>query len=264
MDYYLSDQFHLPEGRYDDQFTEQIVRLPLGAPFAPEPDSPPVSALPALTNGYLTFGSFHRASKLSRNVIALWAKLLREVPDSKLVLGGMREGADKTLLGWFDDEGIARDRLLLRERTSVLGFLAQHHEVDVCLSPFPYTGTTTLLHALWMGVPTLTTIGPTNPSHAAVCPLAHVGLSSFIAEDEAAYVKLGAFLSENVAVLAQLRQTMRERFASSLLGYPGVAAASLEHGLRLMWQRWCAGQPPAPLRVRLSDLVAPEAAESVE
>jgi predicted O-linked N-acetylglucosamine transferase (SPINDLY family) len=264
MDYYVSDQFHLPEGRYDDQFTEKIVRLPLGAPFAPEPDAPPVNALPALTNGYLTFGSFHRPSKLSRKVIALWAKLLRGVPDSKLVLGGTREGADKTLLGWFDEEGIDRNRLLLRERTSVIGFLAQHHEVDVCLSPFPYTGSTTLLHALWMGVPTLTTIGPTNPSHAAVCPLAHVGLSSFIADDEAVYVTLGGFLSENVAVLAQLRQTMRERFINSVQGYPGVSAASLEHGLRLMWQRWCAGLPPAPLKVRLSDLAAPEAQESVK
>jgi predicted O-linked N-acetylglucosamine transferase (SPINDLY family) len=116
-----------------------------------------------------------------------------------------------------------------------------------------------MLHALWMGVPTLITIGPTNPSHAAVFPLAHVGLSSFIADDDAAYVNLGKFLSENVAVLAQLRQTMRERYTNSVLGYPGVAAGSLEHAMRLMWQRWCAGQSPAPLRIRLSDLVPAEA-----
>jgi protein O-GlcNAc transferase len=255
MDYYLSDQFHLPEGRYDDQFTEQIVRLPLGAPFAPDSQSPPVTPLPALSNGYLTFGSFHRANKLSRNVIALWAQLLRGLPASKMLLGGLREGDDATLLNWFDAEGIDRSRLILRQRASMAEYLAQHHEVDICLSPFPYTGSTTLLHALWMGVPTLTTIGPTNPSHAVVCALAHLGLSSFIADDEATYVKLGAFLSENLSVLAQLRASMRERFTSSLLGYPGVTAASLEHGLRMMWQRWCADLPAAPLRVRLADLV---------
>ncbi|MFL6675684.1 MAG: tetratricopeptide repeat protein [Massilia sp.] len=261
MDYYLGDQFQLPEGRYDDQFTEQIARLPLGTSFEPGSDAPPVNPLPALSNGYLTFGSFHRASKLSRKVIALWAQLLRNVPDSKLLLGGMREGVDTTLLGWFDEEGIDRSRLLLRERSAMHEYLAQHHEVDVCLSPFPYTGSTTLLHALWMGVPTLTTIGPTNPSHAMVCALGHLGLSSFIADDEKSYVALGAFLSANLPVLAQLRATMRERFANSMLGHPEIAAAGLEHCLRLMWQRWCADLPPAPLRVRLSDLQLSRAAE---
>jgi predicted O-linked N-acetylglucosamine transferase (SPINDLY family) len=105
-----------------------------------------------------------------------------------------------------------------------------------------------------MGVPTLTTVGPTNPSHAIASALVHMGLSSFIADDEAAYVALGAFLSQNLPVLAQLRAGMRERFASSLLGYPGLASAGLEHALRQMWQRWCAGLPPAPFKVRLSDL----------
>jgi predicted O-linked N-acetylglucosamine transferase (SPINDLY family) len=255
MDYYLSDQFALPEGRYDDQFTEQIVRLPLGALFAADPKAPPVSPLPAATNGYLTFGSFHRANKLSRRVIALWAQLLRAVPDAKMLLGGLRDGDEDTLLNWFDGEGIDRSRLILRQRATIIEYQKQHHEVDICLSPFPYTGSTTLLHALWMGVPTLTTVGPTNPSHAIASALAHMGLSSFIAYDEATYVRLGAFLSQNLPVLAQLRASMRERFAASLLGYPGLTSAGFEHALRLMWQRWCAGQPPAPLKVRLTDLV---------
>jgi predicted O-linked N-acetylglucosamine transferase (SPINDLY family) len=141
----------------------------------------------------------------------------------------------------------------------VHGFLTQHHEVDVCLSPFPYSGSTTICHALWMGVPTLATIGPTNPSHSAVCYMAHLGLGSFIADDEAAFIRLGQFLAENTATLAALRASMRERFTNSVVGYPGVAAAGVEHALRLMWQRWCEGQP-APLRVRLSDLAQEGAA----
>lgn len=255
MDYYLSDQFHLPEGRYDDQFSEKIVRLPLSAPFMPAPNAPAVNPLPALTNGYVTFGSFHRMSKVSREVVGQWAKLLRAVPNSKMLLGGLQKGTDDAQLAMFEAEGIDRSRLILRERTTVHGFLEQHHEVDVCLSPFPYSGSTTICHALWMGVPTLATIGPTNPSHAAVCYMAHLGLSSFIADDEAAFLRLGQFLAENTATLAALRATMRERFTNSVVGYPGVAAAGLELALRQMWQRWCDGQPAAPLRVRLSDLV---------
>lgn len=258
MDYYISDGFHLPEGRYDDQFTEKIVRLPLSAPFLPQPDAPAVAPLPALSNGYLTFGTFNRANKLSRDVIAQWALLLRAIPDAKLMVGGLRPGADSGVLGWFDDEGIARDRLLLQPRGTVTEYLALHHQVDICLSPFPYTGATTVCHALWMGVPTLTSTGPTNPSHSAVCYMAHLGLTSFVADDDDNFVRLGVFLSQNLDDLAALRASMRERFTSSVVGHPVVAAAGLERALRVMWERWCAGLPPEAIRVRLGDLMTSE------
>ena len=254
VDYYISDQFHLPEGRYDDQFTEQMVRLPLGAPFLPPDSAPDVNPLPALANGYITFGSFHRASKISRPTVALWASLLRGVPDSKLLLGGQSGGSETGLLAWFAEEGIERERILVRPRVPTYEYMAQHHEVDICLSPFPYSGSTTICYALWMGIPTLVTIGPTNPSHAAVCYLAHLGLSSFLANDDISFVALGNFLRENTATLSALRGSMRDRFTNSVVGYPGVAAAGLEHALRRMWQRWCDGEAPSPLRVRLSDL----------
>lgn len=254
MDYILCDQFQVPEGRYDHQFSEKIVRLPLGAPFLPDGGAPDVNALPALTNGHLTFGSFHRASKLSRDVIAQWARLLHAVPDAKMLLGGLQSGIDDNLVDWFEQEGIPRARLLLRPRTTMVEYLAQHHEVDVCLCPFPYTGSTTIGHALWMGVPTLATVGSTNPSHAAVTFMAHLGLSTFITEDEDTYIKLGAFLSQNLPALAAMRASMRERFVNSVVGYPGVVSAGVELALRRMWQHWCSGAAPAPLRVRLADL----------
>jgi protein O-GlcNAc transferase len=108
-----------------------------------------------------------------------------------------------------------------------------------------------------MGVPTLATVGATNPSHASVCFMAHLGLSTFITEDEDTYVKLGVFLAQNPQALAAMRASMRERFVNSVLGYPGVASAGIELALRRMWQHWCSGAAPAPLRVRLADL-APE------
>jgi len=258
MDYILCDQFMVPEGRYDDQFTENIVRLPLGAPFISATHSPPVSPLPALSNGYITFGSFHRINKLNRHVVTQWCKLLHAVPDSRMLLGGMQAGTDEIVLDWFGENGIARERLLLRERTHVYGYLEQHRDVDVCLAPFPYSGSTTIGHALWMGVPTLTTIGPTNPSHAVAPMLAHLGLSDFIAGNEAAYVALGVFLSQNLEALAAMRASMRRRFADSMLGYPGVTAAALEYSWRKMWQRWCAGEAASPLRVRLTDITPAE------
>jgi protein O-GlcNAc transferase len=261
VDYVLCDRFQVPDGRYDNQFTEKIVNLPLGAPFLPDSGAPPVNDLPALSNGYITFGSFHRANKLSREVIAQWSKLLHAIPDSKMLLGGLQSGVDSVLVDWFEAEGIPRERLLLRERSKIRDYLEQHYDVDVCLSPFPYSGSTTIGHALWMGVPTLATVGATNPSHAAASFMAHLGLSTFITEDEDTYVQLGVFLSQNLGALAAMRASMRERFVNSVVGYPGVVAASLELALRKMWQRWCAGEAAAPLRVDLAEL-APQTDEA--
>lgn len=254
MDYILCDRFMVPGERYADQFTENIVKLPLGALFLPEPVSPPVNPSPAMQNGYLTFGSFHRASKLGREVIAQWASLLHAIPDARMLLGGLESGIDDVLVEWFAEAGIPRERLLLRQRTSVREYLKQHYEVDVCLSPFPYSGSTTIGHALWMGVPTLATVGATNPSHTSVPFMAHMGLHTFITESPETYVKLGVFLSQNLPALAAMRATMRERFLKSILGYPGIVGASLELALRRMWERWCDGLPAAPLSVTMQEL----------
>ncbi|EKU81112.1 protein O-GlcNAc transferase [Massilia sp. UYP32] len=256
VDYILGDRFWLPGTRYDRQFTENIVRLPMFVLFLPEPTAPPVNPLPALENGYITFGSFHRASKLGQDVIRQWSLLLHAIPTAKMLLGGMQEGIDDVLVDWFAQEGIPRERLLLRERAGMYHYLKQHYEVDICLSPFPYSGGTTIGHALWMGVPTLATVGATNPSHAAAAFMMHLGLGAFVTESEETYVKLGALLSENVSALATMRQTMRQRFLESPLGYPAILGASFEIAMRRMWTRWCDGQEAAPFPVSLADVEA--------
>lgn len=261
IDYYLSDHLRMPEGRYDNQFTEHVVRMPLCTPFLPEAYSPPIHPLPALSNGYLTFGTFSRANKLSREVIALWARVLQALPTSRMLLGGLGSGrvAD-TVLSWFAAEGVAAERLDVRPRGNMRDYLQLHREIDVLLNPFPYTGATTLLHGLWMGVPTLTMTGPTVPSHGSAAFLEHLGLDAFVTADADLFVQRAVFLSENIPPLAAMRISMRDRYNASLVGKPEVAAAGMERAMRIMWQRWCAGISPGPIRVALED-IAP-AAES--
>ncbi|MFC5475992.1 tetratricopeptide repeat protein [Paraherbaspirillum soli] len=244
MDYYLTDRCILPPGQLDSQFTEKLVHLPANAPFLPSADAPPVNALPALDNGYLTFGSFNRQNKLSRAVIALWSQLLRALPDARMVLGAMpQDGQYDALVDWFAAEGIARERLDFYPRSNMQDYLALHHRVDFCLDTFPYNGGTTTLHALWMGVPTLTLAGNTVAGRTGAGILGHVGLDAFVAQDAAAFVKQGLSLAADVSALAELRTGLRQRFEQSAPSQPGLIAAGLERALRTMWQRWCAGLP---------------------
>jgi len=244
VDYYLTDKHFSPPGLLDDQFTEKLLHLPANAPFLPSQDAPPVSEAPAYKNGYMTFGTFNRANKLSREVIARWSKLLRAVPDARMFLAAMPslEVSDK-LRDWFAEEGIAAERLTFQMRTNTRTYLELHRLVDVCLDTFPYTGGTTSLQALWMGVPTLTVAGPIQPSRGGTSILEHTGLEAFAAQDEDDFVRKGKFVADNILFLATLRMTMRYRLAASAMGQPALIAAGLESGLRTMWQRWCAGLP---------------------
>lgn len=244
IDYYLTDRYFSPPGMLDSQFTEKLLCLPACAPFLPSHDAPPVSQAPAYENRYITFGSFNRANKLSRAVIARWSKLLRAIPDSKILLAAMPGDymRDK-LINWFAEEGIVRERLSFQPRTTTREYLAMHRLVDVCLDTFPYTGGTTTFHAAWMGVPTLTMTGSALPSRCGAAILEHMGLEAFVAVDEEDFVNKGKFIADNILFLATLRLGMRKRLAESPMGRPEIIAQGLESGLRTIWQRWCADLP---------------------
>jgi predicted O-linked N-acetylglucosamine transferase (SPINDLY family) len=248
MDYYFADAFHVPTHHAEGQFVEKIVHLPANAPFQPAKFAPPVNGLPALHNGHLTFGSFNRINKLQPGTIALWSELLHALPDSRMLLGAMPPDSDcRTLIEWFAKEGISRERLDFRTRSGMPVYLQQHHHVDICLDTFPYSGGTTTLHAMWMGVPTITMPSRLMASRGSTAALCLAGLDNFIAKDSADFVAKGVAWANDLTGLAELRASMRSRCAESPMFQPAVIAAGLSASLREMWRRWCAGVAPAAL-----------------
>jgi len=251
IDYFLADRFWAPHAQFESQFTEKIVHLPAVAPFQPEQEAPPLNALPALRNGYVTFGSFNRINKLQRDVVALWARLLHAVPAARLKIAAMPADGSiyAQLASWFAEEGIARDRLDFHPRTSVAGFLQLHHEVDLALDTFPFGGLTTALQSLWMGVPTLTLPGRTLPGRSGATVMGHAGLEQFVASDAQDFARRGAALAADLPALAALRAGMRERCAASPMFQAEALAQGVSQALRTMWRRWCEGQPPQSFEV---------------
>ena len=122
-------------------------------------------------------------------------------------------------------------------------YLDLHHQVDVCLDTFPYNGGTTTLHALWMGVPTLTLAGVTPASRTGASVLGHVSLEAFVAHDAEDFVQKGLSLAGNIAAMQHIRACLRERLEKSAIGQPGLIAAGLNQAFRIMWERWCRGAP---------------------
>jgi predicted O-linked N-acetylglucosamine transferase (SPINDLY family) len=252
MDYYLSDRNFLPLEQFASQFTEKIVHLPAHTSFLPHNNAPLVNPLPALSNGYVTFGSFNRRSKINRSVIKVWAKIMRSLQGSRLLIGGMPEGeTSEQLAEMLLHEGISRERVSFHGRSNMDSL---HHQVDLCLDTFPCNGGTTTIHALWMGVPTITLAGRTAYGRIGASILGNCDLGEFVADDEVDFVKKALFWAGNLGELSEIRSGLRDRFSKSAMGRPDMVAAGLERAFRIMWQRWCAGLPAIAFEVKSQDL----------
>jgi predicted O-linked N-acetylglucosamine transferase (SPINDLY family) len=243
MDYLLADPVLVPASERD-LLAEQVFDLPNFLSYwTPEP-LPEPAALPAIANGYVTFGSFNRLEKLQDPVLRCWAGILRLLPNARLVLKGDQSLAESSqgarIVSIFSDEGIVPERVTLIGPSDRANHFAAYQRVDIALDPFPHGGGMTTLDALWMGVPVVTWSGRTISSRLAAASLATLALTDFIASDSTSYVSLAVAKAANIDALAGLRAGLRGHVASSAIGDPTRYTQAVEAAYRTMWQRWCA------------------------
>lgn len=243
VDYRLTDARAEPIGQSEHHYTEALIRLPhtlwCYQPFA---DMPEVAPLPALERGRVRFASLNNFAKVGPRVIALWAEVLRAVPNAELEMITVPAGATQARVrAAFDALGIDPARLVLRDRLLRREYLELFAHVDIALDPFPCNGGTTTCDALWMGVPVVALIGGTFLSRASYSVLHAAGMPELAAADEAGYVRLAAALAGDPSALAARRADMRARLAAAPLTDAEAFASDLEAVYRDVWRRWCAG-----------------------
>src|SRR5699024_1696397 len=134
----------------------------------------------------------------------------------RLLLGALTGNNQETSLRrMFEDAGVFGERLIFHTRGNMREYLTLHHQVDLCLDTFPYTGGTTTLHGLWMGVPIITLAGSTPSGRTSAAILSHLGLADFIANTPQDFVDAAVDWAGKPVALGNLRTTMRERMCGS-------------------------------------------------
>lgn len=213
MDYRITDALADPAGATEQLHSERLFRLPevylpCTAPAERIDPGPPPSA----SLGRVTFGSFNNVAKVSGTTLRLWARVLQALAGSRLLMVTVPEGRTRArLLDAFARHGVSADRIELRGRLSHDAFMRTHREVDIALDTFPYHGTTTTVHTLWMGIPVVTLAGDTHRARAGVSLLANAGCGDLVAQSEDEYVSVATGLAGDGARLHALRATLRER-----------------------------------------------------
>jgi predicted O-linked N-acetylglucosamine transferase (SPINDLY family) len=255
MDYRLTDPYLDPPGLFDACYPEQSLRLPQTFwCYDPLTDGPPVNALPAVSASVFTFASLNALCKINEGCLALWARVLRELPRSRLLLLAPPGDPRRRVQTILEGEGISADRLAFSDRLPRAEYLRLYHQVDLCLDPMPYNGHTTSLDALWMGVPTITLVSTATAfGRAGFSQLSNLGLTELAADTADQYVATTARLAGDWPRLQELRATLRQRLQQSPLMDAARFARNVEECYRLMWRRWSQpAQTPQAAPVSLS------------
>lgn len=245
MDYIIADRFVIPpeEERY---YTEQVERLPNGYLCFTAPDLPiPVAPLPALSRGAVTFGCFNNPAKITSEVIACWSRLLHALPAARLNLK-YKFFADGEVLKYFRSafaqHGIDTERIGFSGQSPREEYFVSYNEIDIGLDPFPFSGCTTTVEALWMGIPVITLRGDRFASHMGESIMKNLDLHQCVADSQDAYIEKAIALAADLPRLADLRSRLRGRLMDSPLCDGAVFTRDLEAVYRKMWTTWCRTQ----------------------
>ncbi|MBI4967312.1 MAG: tetratricopeptide repeat protein [Rhodospirillales bacterium] len=249
VDWRLTDAIADPPGQTEAWHTERLWRLPRGflCYQAPE-DSPAITPLAPRPSGQAVFGCCNNQAKVSDATVALWAAVLRALPESLLAVKNRSMDdawARADLVARFEQEGIDPQRLKLIGRIPARdGHLATYNLFDIALDTYPYNGTTTTCEALWMGTPVVTRAGRTHASRVGAALLEPLGLGELVADSDARFVAIAQALAREPERLALLRLTLRDRLKTAPLLQASVIAGDVEAAYRGMWREWLKSQPP--------------------
>ena len=238
----LVDDITDPLNGADAFASEKLVRFSKCQWVYAPPANSPSPAMPDI-GAPITFGSFNNFLKVTDETLALWSKLLAQLPNSRLLIKSpYLEDPDvhNSVQERITSAGIAKDRVeIIGLMASPIEHLATYNRVDVALDTFPYNGTTTTCEAIWMGVPVVTLIGDRHASRVGLSLLTAIGHPEWAAPDHETYIAQAISLVNNHALRQELRSNLRNKCSDSLLFDYKKQASLFESALRTVWKAWC-------------------------
>lgn len=242
VDYFLSDVWCTEdETSTREDFTERVIRLPhTHFCYTPPENLPSPAPPPCFSRGFVTFGSFNNASKITNETLSLWNEILRRVPESHLLLKhklfGNKEGR------MFTKERMKRLGFDL-SRVELRGFSPDHiieyADMDIALDTYPYTGGMTTFEALSMGVPVVTRYGARHGTRFGHSILQNLGLGELAVPTAERYIETAAALAADAELLSAFRVKLRSMLLASPLANAKLYAADMETAYETIWKESC-------------------------
>jgi predicted O-linked N-acetylglucosamine transferase (SPINDLY family) len=223
-------------------YTEKIIKLPCVVNHYIPENKPEPSESPVLKNGYITFGSFNRLPKISDSTYKAWAEIMKQLPTSKFLFK-INEldyaSAKKRIEEIFESNGVDSSRLKFSGKTGWSQHMSAFNDVDISLDPWVHTGGLSSLDSFMMSVPVVTYKWPTIVGRLTASMLTVMGMTDWIAESTEDYIKLAVAKASDIEGLCKVRDGLRDRYKSSILGDCQAYVKAVESEYRKAWRGYC-------------------------
>ncbi|WP_019499631.1 hypothetical protein [Pseudanabaena sp. PCC 6802] len=197
----------------------------------------------------IVFASTANLFKLVPELRATWAKILATVPNSMLMLMPFGPNWMSYYPGitFVDDMnavlakyGVSGDRLRVLKALPHRADVKEALKVsDIYLDSFPYAGTTSLIDALEVGLPTIAWEGNTLRSRMGAAILKSLSMQDLIARREETYVELAVALAENPDLRRQKNREILQKMQQNPDFLDGRAyVAQLQPILLNLYEKW--------------------------
>ncbi len=252
VDYIIGDEFLTP---FEHQafYSEKLVQLP----HCYQPNDTQRAVDPYLTrredyglpsDGFV-FCSFNNINKLTRDVFAIWMRLLDQVPGSVLWILSATDTVKKNIRQEASACCIDADRIIFAPIVSIPTHIARMALADLFLDSYPCTAHTTASESLWAGLPLLTCAGGTFASRVAGSILTAGGLPELVVSDLNAYETLALELAQNPELLCGYRDRLQDVARTPLFDIAEYTR-DLERAYLKMAALYSDGQAPEAFAVR--------------
>jgi protein O-GlcNAc transferase len=202
---------------------------------------PPVAPSPFIKNGYITFGSFGQAHKISREQIFLWCEVLKKVPNSRFYMKASALDCDiakSVFNNHFLQGGVALSRIILEGASDYSTLLKSYSKVDIALDSYPFAGGTTTAEALIQGVPVISLMGDRYCSKHGWLNLHPAGHNELLSYSKEEFVNKAVYLANNLDKLIHYRNTLRNDYANSSRANINKFIVDLEDAYFSMWDQY--------------------------
>jgi len=246
IDYLIADRTLIPEEN-QQYYTEKIAYLPsyqVNDSKLSLPETIFTRQDFGLPETGFIFCCFNNTFKITPATFDGWAKILKQVDDSVLLIYIARESVRINLTKEIVLRGIDPNRLIFAERLPMPKYLARYRVADLFLDTLPYNAGTTASDALRMGLPVLTCIGSSFACRMAASVINAVNLPELITTTQEEYESLAIELATNPEKLKIIKDKLVDNLATAPLYDTQLFARHLESAYLSMYDRYQQGLDP--------------------
>lgn len=231
VDYLIIDKYI--DGQERGWRTEQAFHMPDTYYVAGHVHNPAIPEVPTresleIPKEAFVFSNLNNHRKLNPDIWYDWIQILKQCPNSVLLLLEVNAGASANLRRTAKAWGVNPDRLIFVPITDPWQHIARAGVADLMLDTYYYGAHTTLAESLWMDVPAISLIGNTMSGRVGYSMLNSVDLGGLAVADRSAYIFMATLMYNERGVLRIYKDRLKEAKHSSALFNMRAQAASIE------------------------------------